>query len=173
MQSNNPWIVIGSIAAILIVMTYLYPSEVGKVEHEAVVQAGKLAHKAYEAEQDVVDWWKKEDGRKKSGSEEEGIVPPNEATLRMLQHSSKWVDGEKKLKDKLKLLAERQAQGKDIGVPVLTRWLGDDIPAWAGEGVDVEEWKKKVADKYAEMREQEVKWKKLVYGLVHEQSEKA
>ena len=62
-------------------------------------------------------------------------------------------------KAQLKLLAERQAQGKDLGVPVLTRWLGDDIPAWAGEGVNVEDWKQKVEAKYAQMREEENKWR--------------
>jgi len=84
------------------------------------------------------------------------------ATEAMLQQDSSWVDGEKKLKQKLKVLAERQKQGKDLGVPVLTRYLGEDIPAWAGEGVDVEEWKKKVDAKYAEMAEEEKKWRERV-----------
>ena len=84
------------------------------------------------------------------------------ATDAMLQQSSSWVDGEKKLKKKLKVLAERQAQGKDLGVPALTRYLGEDIPAWAGEGVNVEEWKQKVEAKYAEMAEEEKQWREKV-----------
>jgi hypothetical protein len=71
-----------------------------------------------------------------------------------------------KLKLKLKILAERQQQGKDIGVPVLTRWLGDDIPVWAGEGVNVEEWKQKVDDKYKQMRRDEVEWQKQIIKLL-------
>lgn len=88
------------------------------------------------------------------------------ATEEMLRQSSSWVDGEKKLKKQLKLLAERQNQGKDLGVPVLTRYLGEDIPAWAGEGVNVEEWQKKVDAKYAEMAEDELKWRAEVAQLM-------
>ena len=79
------------------------------------------------------------------GGEHEKVVPPipqpdspqeksMDATEAMLKQDSSWVDGEKKLKKQLKILAERQAQGKDLGVPVLTRWLGDDIPAWGRGG---------------------------------------
>lgn len=90
----------------------------------------------------------------------------SDATAAMLQQDSSWVDGEKKLKKKLKELAERQAKGLDLGVPVLTRWLGDDIPAWAGEGVDVEEWQKKVDARYDEMREEEMRWREKMADLM-------
>jgi hypothetical protein len=74
-------------------------------------------------------------------------------------YSRTATEGEKKLKAKLKVLAERQAQGKDLGVPVLTRWLGEDIPAWpSAETMPKEEWKKRVEDKYAEMRNEEMAW---------------
>lgn len=55
-------------------------------------------------------------------------------------------------------------------MPVLTRWLGDDIPAWAGEGVDVEEWKRKVDQKYAEMREEENEWQKHITALLEREA---
>jgi len=86
----------------------------------------------------------------------------NVASEAMLKQSSSWVDGEKKLKKQLRALKERQMQGNDLGVPVLTRWLGNDIPAWPGEGIDVEEWRERVEARYAEMREEEEKWKEKV-----------
>lgn len=76
---------------------------------------------------------------------------------------SKWVDGEKKLKQKLEILVERQRQGNDIGVPVLTRWLGDDIPAWPTEDSDnpmpIKEWNEKVRLRYEQMRAEEMEWR--------------
>lgn len=69
-----------------------------------------------------------------------------------------WVEGEQKLKAALKELAERQARGLDIGVPVLTRWLGDDVPAWPSAQMPQEQWQQKVDEKYAAMRQEEQEW---------------
>lgn len=88
----------------------------------------------------------------------------------MLAQSSKWVDGEKKLKKMLKELAERQKDGKDIGVPVLTRYLGDDIPAWPKDGLSTEEWQKKVDQRYADMRKEEEQWKERIAALLREEN---
>jgi hypothetical protein len=88
-----------------------------------------------------------------------------EATAEMEHHPSSWVNGEKKLKEKLKILHAKQQKGEELGVPVLTRYLGEDIPAWAGEGVNVEEWRKQVDAKYKEMEEQEKQWRKTMKAL--------
>mmetsp|Transcript_48581 Transcript_48581/g.72081 ORF Transcript_48581/g.72081 Transcript_48581/m.72081 type:complete len:600 (+) Transcript_48581:72-1871(+) len=53
-----------------------------------------------------------------------------EATAAMKGMPSSEVDGEKKLKVELKKLSALQADGKCLGVKVLTRWEGDDVPVW-------------------------------------------
>ena len=50
-----------------------------------------------------------------------------EATRLMMLQSSTFVDGEKKLKAELKKVMERQAQGKDLGIKVASRWE-DGVP---------------------------------------------
>ena len=89
------------------------------------------------------------------------------ATVRMEAQPSRWVDGEKALKKKLQVLYDRQSKGKDLGVPVLTRYLGEDIPAWTTPDImDEDEWKKKVVDKYEEMRKEEEEWKKEMAKII-------
>jgi hypothetical protein len=93
-----------------------------------------------------------------------------EADIRMRQQSSKWVDDEKKLKQALQVLVERQARGLDLGVPVLTRYLGAQIPAFyskddasLNQGIaTVEEWNTLVQEKYTEMRNEEIRWREIV-----------
>jgi hypothetical protein len=140
-----------TLAALLMLVTFLFPKQ---VESEATA----MAHQALEAERQMMDWWSKEGHPK----------PPLAATSK--DHS--WVEGEKRLKQKLKVLAARQAQGKDLGVPVLTRYLGEDVPAWAGEGVDVDEWRKLVDEKYAQMREDEIKWQDRIIALLEKEKER-
>lgn len=89
----------------------------------------------------------------------------NAATARMEAQSSRWVDGEKALKKKLKVLYDQQLEGKHRGVPVLTRYLGEDIPAYIGtpdSPMKEDEWKKLVEAKYEEMRLEDEDWKKKV-----------
>jgi hypothetical protein len=66
---------------------------------------------------------------------------------------SQWVVREKKLKQKLQELFDQQQQqeGKNLCVPILTRWLGDHIPIYITLDMDVnvKQWKKQVQDKYA------------------------
>lgn len=88
-------------------------------------------------------------------------VTSDMASARMVSQPSRWVDGEKMLKKKLQVLYDRQKEGKDLGVPVLTRYLGEDIPAWITPDIMEEaEWKKKVEIRYEEMRLEEEEWKK-------------
>jgi hypothetical protein len=154
-------IVCASLFGFLVVLSYLSPSSVMKAESTL-----------YQAEQQL------QLGLGFGGGTHERVVPPRvqedplprqrslDATEAMLKHDSSWVDGEKKLKKELKKLAERQAQGKDLGVPVLTRWLGEDIPAWAGEGIDLDDWKNKVDQRYADMRDEEMTWRAKMAGLL-------
>eukprot|EP00957_Ditylum_brightwellii_P118700 9053671-Ditylum_brightwellii.AAC.1 len=58
----------------------------------------------------------------------------------MKHQPSSWVDGERKPKKELLELMERQKQGLDKGVPILTRYLGDDVKVWAKEEEEGE-WK--------------------------------
>lgn len=90
----------------------------------------------------------------------------NAASERMLQQDSSWVDGEKKLKEKLKVLLARQQDGHDLGVPVATRWVGDDIPVYfdaAEKNSDtVDDWNRRIQQRYDAMRIEEDEWKSKV-----------
>lgn len=93
------------------------------------------------------------------GHVETPVVPPPVAAKSSVTGVS-WVEGEQRLKAALTKLAERQAVGLDIGVPVLTRYLGPDVPAWPGDGDMTEEaWKAAVQAKYAAMRDEETAWR--------------
>lgn len=153
------------IAVIITIATYLFPSEVQQVEQEAE----HVAQEAYKAEQEFMDWWRKSQ-RPPVPEEQHADFQQQDGTARMNKQDSNWVDGEKKLKQKLKVLAERQAQGKDLGVPVLTRYLGEDIPAWPDETMDEATWRKKVELKYAIMREEEKQWRKMVGEFMETQN---
>lgn len=156
------------VASLLIgAATYFFPSQVESVELETAKKTKNFVHNAYEMEQEM----EKQVGGLWGG--DGGHSQPNDkdATASMEQQPSSWVEGEKKLKQKLQVLYERQQQGKDLGVPVLTRWLGEDIPAWPGEGVDVKKWKKQVDAKYKEMAATEMKWRAEMKKL-HEQTKR-
>jgi hypothetical protein len=119
-----------------------------KVEQEMEKQVGDLFH---HTEKEELPFTKQKNAE--------------EATAAMEHHPSSWVDGEKKLKEKLKILHAKQQKGEELGVPVLTRYLGEDIPAWAGEGVNEEEWRKQVEAKYKEMEEQEKQWRNTMKAM--------
>jgi hypothetical protein len=62
-------------------------------------------------------------------------------------------------------LYEKQQKGELLGVPVLTRWLGDDFPAWVTPDMGEKKWRDDVAAKYTEMREEE-DWKKQMQKII-------
>jgi Tfp pilus assembly protein PilE len=125
-----------------------------------------LVHNAFKIEQEM----EKQVGDFLHHKQEPPVVATKqkstaEATAAMEKQPSSWVDGEKRLKEKLKVLYEKQKNGKELGVPVLTRYLGEDIPAWAGEGVNEVEWRKQVDAKYKEMAKQEKQWRETMKAL--------
>ena len=163
------WVILFlALCLIAISSWYVSPSTVSKLEDEAVA----FGRKALEAEQAFLHphgQQKQQNPPDQLGRDtnyETGNDNFESATARMLAQDSTWVDGEKKLKAKLRELADRQQKGLDLGVPVLTRYLGEDIPAWVGEGVDEAEWRKQVDAKYAEMRQEEEEWKKRMQAII-------
>mmetsp|Transcript_22795 Transcript_22795/g.30171 ORF Transcript_22795/g.30171 Transcript_22795/m.30171 type:complete len:804 (+) Transcript_22795:712-3123(+) len=79
------------------------------------------------------------------------LPPLNSASQAMKHQPSSWVDGERKPKKELLELMERQKQGLDKGVPILTRYLGDDVKVWSKEEEEGE-WKELVKKKEAQLK---------------------
>jgi len=141
----------------------MFPSEVQEAEREAM-----------HMEQQFEDYLKRQVGTdpqqpqqpQQPPKQKEGIVSSNgdvsQESWQSLLSSYSWVESEKKLKKCLKPLAERQEKGQDLGVPVLTRWLGDDIPCYVTKDVNQAEWEAKVQERYAQMRDENKKWQEQV-----------
>jgi hypothetical protein len=161
----NPAILIIALAATVVALSwYLFPSETYNVEQKLEREAEYVTHQMAQAEHEVEGWF-----------HQQQQVPPahtgdrsasDAATARMMAQSSKWVDGEKAVKRQLKKLLEQQEKGENLGVPVLTRYLGEDFPAWVTKDMDEEEWKRKVAEKYKEMGEEEEEWRKEMQKII-------
>lgn len=97
------------------------------------------------------------------------------AKARTEGHSTRWVDGEKAFKKKMQVLFDMQKKGNSLGVPVLTRYLGEDVPAFVGtpdSAMSEEEFKKLVDIKYEEMRKEEEEWQKKMALLIEEKKNK-
>jgi hypothetical protein len=147
------------VAAILTLLTYFSSGPSSKEAANVVDQAYKVEQ---ELEREMTEYWQGPGAIKPPVHE---ALHPHlvdmDPSERMKLHSSKWVDGEKKLKKALQVLKDRQEQGLDLGLPVLTRWLGEDIPAFVTKDKE-EEWKKTVADEYVRMRKEEEEWRKEI-----------
>ncbi|CAJ1954604.1 unnamed protein product [Cylindrotheca closterium] len=173
----NPALAILLVAVIILGLSwYLFPSETlqveKKLEQEAQYVGHRVAENAMNAEHNMEHWWQSRgsgaasadnNNNGNNGNDNPGM---NAATARMMAQPSKWVDGEKALKKQLKELLAIQENGELLGVPVLTRYLGEDFPAWVGKDVNEEEWKQNVADKYKEMREEEDEWRKEMKKII-------
>jgi hypothetical protein len=134
-------------SAVLTILSFMFPAAqqavVREVEHEGVVvqemlqnAEDELMQKYWHAHHEAVhaaippktieQQQLERQQQEKNGPHHEDAYDAEQAALsdrRMQQQTDgSWVAGEKKLKQKLKLLADRQAQGLDLGVPVLTRW---------------------------------------------------
>jgi NADH dehydrogenase/NADH:ubiquinone oxidoreductase subunit G len=158
------FVIVVLIAALIMIgaATFLSP-QVQDAEINTARKTKDLVHDVIKIEQEM----EKQVGDLFHQKVEEPLVKKNvaEATAAMEQQPSSWVNGEKKLKEKLKILHAKQRKGEELGVPVLTRYLGEDIPAWAGEGVNAEEWRKQVDAKYKEMAEQEKQWRNTMKAM--------
>lgn len=131
-----------------------------KLEQEAQYVGHRVAENAINAEHKMEHWWRSGGSTASADTTTTNNNGMNAATARMMAQPSKWVDGEKALKKQLKELQAIQEKGELLGVPVLTRYLGEDFPAWVGKDMNEEEWRQKVAEKYKEMREEEDEWRK-------------
>ena len=157
---------------IIIVLTFIisFFPEQRRMMYDTEQEMEKVVYEAEQLiERDVMEYWLSS----KRFYSADSISSDNtiyQADVRMQQQSSKWVDSEKKLKKALQVLVERQEKGLDLGVPVLTRYLGDSIPAFYSKddaslnmGIKtVEEWNALIEKKYVEMRNEENRWRELV-----------
>lgn len=157
----NPVVLLVGLAMTIMCLSWVFfPDQVIKVEHEAEYVGHQLAVKAIRAEHNVEDWIQQQQHNiNNNGNGAADRAASDAASAAMLTQSSSWVDGEKKLKKKLTELYEMQQKGELLGVPVLTRWLGDDFPAWVTPDMDEKQWRKDVAAKYKEMRKDEDEWR--------------
>jgi hypothetical protein len=145
-----------ALALLLTLAAYCLPTQ----EKQAV------AHLERAAEEEIAHLWHE-------FHDAHGAVPPipqeQHEQLSSDQSSEStysWVAGEQKLKQALKVLADRQARGLDLGVPVLTRWLGEDLPAWPDGTISREDWQLEVDTRYAKMQQEETQWRKRMGELL-------
>jgi hypothetical protein len=147
---------------LLFVSVYFFPTE---VEQEAEYVGHELANRARQAEHKVEELLLHHGDAAPS----QGGGELDDPSARMLAQSSKWVDGEKALRKKLTVLAELQQKGEHLGAPVLTRYLGDDFPAWVDtNNMNEEEWREKVHAEYAKMRVEEDEWKERMEKIIQQ-----
>ena len=178
-HSNNSRISTGMLLLLAFLLTLANyqistPPQVQQVEHDLFEGAREAEHVM---EQEMRDWW-----GSRNGPQQQQQPPPLSSNNNVEQqqrravaermasqrqpHQQSWVEGEQRLKRELQKLVALQQQGQELGVPVLTRWLGEDIPAWAGTGVDRDAWQAQVQARYKEMRLEEEHWRARVADTI-------
>ena len=167
------WVLLLIILVLTLIIS-LFP-EPRQIMYNTEQQMEKVIYETeQELERDVMEYWLSSK-RFYTGDTTGSSVTSNthtmyESDVRMQQQSSKWVDDEKKLKQALQVLVDRQTRGLDLGVPVLTRYLGEHIPAFYSKDdpslnlgiASVEEWNRLIQEKYTEMRNEENRWREIV-----------
>ena len=156
---------------------YFFPAEVYKVEKDVEVVGHNLAVHAMEAEHEVENWVRNHQYTSSSSAAATGKVPRTEtskdATARMMAQSSKWMDGEKALRKQLQVLMDQQQHNNEnLGVPILTRYLGEDFPAFVTKDMNEQEWKQKVDEQYKQMRKEEEEWQIQMQQLMDNTQDK-
>ena len=158
-----------------IIACFIPTEELIRAEHKVQEELIRAEH---QVEEKVEEWMHyqpqlpKEMEMEPEPPEEEEIpeTPPKEsAKARTDAHSTRWVDGEKALRKKLLVLFDMQKKGNSLGVPVLTRYLGEDFPAFVGtpdSTMNKEEFEKLVEAKYEEMRKEEEEWQTKMALLI-------
>ena len=109
-----------------------------------------------------------------SKSESASDESSSAATERMLAQPSKFVDAEKKLKQQLLYLLEKQTEEQKnngsidpnksvLGVKISNRYLGEDLLPYPESKEDEGEWEKKMIKRKEELRkEDETEWKVMM-----------
>ena len=163
------------ISVVLTMILSIFP-EPRQMMYETEQQMEKVVYETeQQLERDVMEYWLSSK-QFYTADTSDTTNTMYDADVRMRQQqsppssSSTWVDGEKKLKRALQALVERQQRGLDVGVPVLTRYLGDDLPAFystddpsLNHGIaTVDEWHRRIQEKYTAMRNEENRWREIV-----------
>lgn len=179
--SDQAFKIMIGIALILFVVAYFLPAPapIAKLERAAQDEIHELWNEFHDVhglqppvpEHEHDPEWHNKNGQVGGGQDDATNAarpPPAKSSVT----GASWVEGEQLLKKELMKLADRQAKGLDIGVPVLTRWLGPDVPAWPTDLSDQGKaaWQTLVDAKYDAMREEEKEWQKKMTAYLQTSS---
>lgn len=112
-------------------------------------------------------------GAKSSFAENSGNIPPSYAKPQIMIQSSRFVDSEKKLKQQLKMLLEKQNTEKKhkpdnpdnsiLGVKISNRYLGEDLLPYPKSKADEQEWERQMELRKAELSKLDShEWKEIL-----------
>jgi sugar diacid utilization regulator len=153
------------VASILGITWCFFPSQMRSFEGEVEQEAKEMAKNAVFAEHQFEDWFLRQPQQQHNAAPYDKSAS-DAATSRMMSQKSTWVDGEKALRKQLAKLVEQQEKGENLGVPILTRYLGEDFPAWVTKDMDEKEWRSKVDAEYKRMRHEEQEWQTEMQKII-------